>query len=1820
MSDSLLLGNALSKLGHSLGGQHLLELPDDVPPSFVERLVQGANEVRAIHQPYCLLVHPSRDDLRHIPNSVNMRELARFRTAERLAIIHASDNRGMSTYSSVFSPLFSPAFPEGHDGASASGSSGLAQFLSCLAAVISERAGLDNNSARVVELSMLAVGNFLTEACVEVGNGKSSLAADWWQIIDVWAPAIYEALKTRPSDVPIAALCYGAAGLPVPESDAATRGYTYSSLDPSKYVSALRARWPNAAAVQREIARLALFPSAHSACEQLSTVPWDIDLERYGLDSHSPVVRVTLAGTQDHTQRLARTMGWARLTESDFHESFTSGALTLRVRNTELPRPWKLACPVLLLRDDEDGAGKSPDCHINEVTLTIPWKQGRTPRSLNASDIDQIKLTGIRGTTANFLPYRIDHAGDGARLTGTLVVTPAKKAPGLLALELNVVGPLSRDVLDRVETLVTLVRSNEVAGFLKPVSRGRVSQSEYVGPVFWSQPDGPRQLPYRKPGRYEVMVATGSASGALASSLTADTANFVTGWSHDATLASGFGSIQLHLQAQASVEKDKSVLFELSSERDEQSPLSPLLACATGQQPDSKRNLPCSVFSALERHLLASINSNDGALGAAIASTARSASLPTSITSAGVLIAPSLHSKLAGLRPGLPSARLLSLPEYSKLRDSYRILGIESRIGELEKKQKSDGLTVSRIILTDFISHQAIVQLLDDYTALISAAQKIGTYSDRFWARNPFSVALFPERAGAQEFEAVLMSPLHPIRLAWLWHVQAALRSGYEDGARACDALSLIDPTAFPAVGREMDPVKRTQTDLRPVPVDPSPDGLYVGWHAMVPVRGMGELKAPEWLCGERFPISGLSGLSNGSVSAALEDFLRVSPHVRSLELALSSPTPANRSRSVDEGLVWKLSEMARASSGIGALASITIVDSVDRTGPFPQLRTLSDDMSAALPALSFAWTLRERPNGSRAHITFQEGSSAKVEASEGKEVSVGWLPSAPLRRYPMRIRTNGDGAVGVDYSIEARSGGGALASALAAYEAGPQGESLITWITPNFSELPNDPHWLVSGDFGIDPEAVAQACAAQSNGNYMLWDWRPAAAATARGHDGAVRSQPYFVLATVPDTLTSSIKAKIDLLRPGLTKDQIADRVTSLIRVLSSRAIGLNTLLAIGHYQALGALGFYFALQSLVRWVHHAPTGHLRMIVPVDAVDPLLRIAAASRADHDETTKRADLLCVTVRWLEGADRKPHVLFTPVEIKHYGLQGLEAGVAFPKPGESTLAEHLLQLRDYAKQLELLAKQYAAASPASSALLAVQLCTVLDSAIQLSPANMAPAASNVLKALGISKAILEVTPGVLLWYQPKGASGGPSAVWSDVPATDDLPRHLFATIDPVACDLEIWTGTDGDAQSVIEEMLALATSAPPVVAPSATSPLPETAGTTAALRANKTSMPQHSVVSQSDSRTVVDESTVSPPAIRPARRQLPEAILESRYQQIRQALSEFGVKVGAPTGEQPKYVEGPSFIEYAVSPEYGVSVSRIENQHENLKLRLHLQSDSSIGFRTHLGNVLITVPKPDAERYFVAANEIWERWATPARGFHVPIGEDVRGQIVSVELSNPNSPHFLIAGTTGGGKSEALLTLLLGAANFYGPDLLRLWMIDPKGTELVSLSKLPHCARPIGTTAQETIEVLDQAISEMDTRYQAFASSGARDIDQHADRGYIVPRWLVVLDEYADLVSDKDDQREIERRMKRLAAKARAAGIHILVSTQKPVISVVNTVVKSNLPGRIALRVSTAIESGVILDDTGAEDLTGKGDALIKVGTKTTRIQFAKYQD
>jgi S-DNA-T family DNA segregation ATPase FtsK/SpoIIIE len=232
-----------------------------------------------------------------------------------------------------------------------------------------------------------------------------------------------------------------------------------------------------------------------------------------------------------------------------------------------------------------------------------------------------------------------------------------------------------------------------------------------------------------------------------------------------------------------------------------------------------------------------------------------------------------------------------------------------------------------------------------------------------------------------------------------------------------------------------------------------------------------------------------------------------------------------------------------------------------------------------------------------------------------------------------------------------------------------------------------------------------------------------------------------------------------------------------------------------------------------------------------------------------------------------------------------------------------------------------------------------------------------------------------------------------------------------------------------------------------------------------------------------------------------------------------------------------------------------------------------------------------------------------------------VGQEPSGEILGADLSDSSTPHLLIAGQSGSGKSVLIQSLVASLVRFHGPEGIRFTLIDPKRVTFVGpafrAAVASHLEGPIRFDIEEVLPVIEQLVDVMEERYQIFEQAQVMDIEeynQQARHEQRLERRVLVIDEFQDLVTEKASAKEFYAGIKRLGAKARAAGVHLVLATQRPDRETVPPIVKANLGGRIALQVSSQTNSRIVLDQGGAEKLLGKGDLLANLGKGVVRAQ------
>ena len=351
---------------------------------------------------------------------------------------------------------------------------------------------------------------------------------------------------------------------------------------------------------------------------------------------------------------------------------------------------------------------------------------------------------------------------------------------------------------------------------------------------------------------------------------------------------------------------------------------------------------------------------------------------------------------------------------------------------------------------------------------------------------------------------------------------------------------------------------------------------------------------------------------------------------------------------------------------------------------------------------------------------------------------------------------------------------------------------------------------------------------------------------------------------------------------------------------------------------------------------------------------------------------------------------------------------------------------------------------------------------------------------------------------------------------------------------------------------------------------------------------------------------------------------PMQLKETAYR-LQQTLQNFGVRVTVTDISQ-----GPSVTRYELQPEQGVKVSKIVGLTDDIKLNL---AATDIRIEAPIpGKAAVGIEVPNKENSSVALRDLLEsnEFKKFPSNLTFAVGKDIGGQVVVTDIAK--MPHMLIAGATGSGKSVCINTIIMSILYKANPDDVKLIMIDPKVVELSVYNGIPHLMIPVVTDPKKASAALHWGVAEMTERYKKFADLNVRDLkgyNKAVEAGKLspegeplqkMPQIVIIVDELADLMMVAAG--EVEESICRLAQLARAAGIHLIIATQRPSVDVITGLIKANMPSRIAFSVSSGVDSRTILDMNGAEKLLGKGDMLFypQGYAKPARIQGAFVSD
>ncbi|WP_172655815.1 DNA translocase FtsK [Rossellomorea aquimaris] len=353
---------------------------------------------------------------------------------------------------------------------------------------------------------------------------------------------------------------------------------------------------------------------------------------------------------------------------------------------------------------------------------------------------------------------------------------------------------------------------------------------------------------------------------------------------------------------------------------------------------------------------------------------------------------------------------------------------------------------------------------------------------------------------------------------------------------------------------------------------------------------------------------------------------------------------------------------------------------------------------------------------------------------------------------------------------------------------------------------------------------------------------------------------------------------------------------------------------------------------------------------------------------------------------------------------------------------------------------------------------------------------------------------------------------------------------------------------------------------------------------------------------------------------PVSKEMSEEWLDSQRILLDETLHNFNVRA-----KVVNVTQGPSVTRFEVQPEPGVKVNKITNLSDDIKLSLaarDIRMEAPIPGKHTIG---IEVPNRESRPVCISEVISSPAFQEPSSPLTAALGLDISGQPIVTDLSK--MPHGLIAGATGSGKSVCINSILVSLLYKASPDELKMLLIDPKMVELAPYNRIPHLVSPVITDVKAATAALKWAVEEMERRYELFAHTGVRDIKrfnelakrnkQYSD---MLPYLVIVIDELADLMMMSPA--DVEEAICRIAQKARACGIHLIIATQRPSVDVITGLIKANVPTRVAFSVSSSVDSRTIIDGSGAERLLGKGDMLFleNGSSKPVRLQGTFVSD
>lgn len=1316
-------------------GLNAAYLPSGVKRRLAEDIVELANKQRG-SKDYAFLVLPESDD-----SANSSRDAVRYRQGQHLAVV-SGRHPDLGSVTGVFSEALGASFPE-----SSSGSINLEEAAQAATKLLFQAAGISTNSPDLLEACASYVHRALAqlaEVLQALRQGTSPWNVQWYEAADAGLQIFAHLVETdEPSIIEVEGYfkkhIFAAFGMP--------RQETSKRVSVAEIADAYKNFWSDTSLIENSIKMLGYTDQEGENEHPIAGIAWErFDDELIIRENLALTFGVIVNDDPDKTRK------FSELTESQFTDP-SRGASDLSKLEVLTPSKDSLSLgfgtssdgPVFVRADHYEWDG----LYISEeIYVRVP--------TVGGGSIDDHANSGIQLTCSpkkySWNGKLVLDATDGdLYFIGTVsarAVHPVNIQPSKLSLKIEV--PTNDVLVGQIDPKAGcafyLVNSSTTGLISIPLTGKKTLKSgkpTYYGPEVIQDSEKLDEIPD------DVWSFTVEGTAAKHRYLAWGCKGVIPTFEGDEFHPLDgvddmwyFDSPPLALAGITVGDQE----FECRAADSSKAPLSPITAAISKRMP-SRDPLPHGEEQSLrglyEKWIVENYSSVDvtAALGHIVMPEDRDTSREEIVpTGSGFL----MHESLAGEWQQLTDLEvpedLSNSAEAHQFREAFTGL----KLGQ-QFKVTEDGRThlrpstVSWRYLWDG-DRTAINDYLTAYADLIRASNRNGDPAGKFWAAYPFSVSVWSTLDDART-KAVLLSPLHPIRLAWLAGVEATLW-----GSDIAEHLAgTVEGWNFPFFG----PREEAYGRFMAVPMETGQEQVFLGWSMLVTASTSDPmaLQAPSSAAGICLPGAAVSGLNATAVSAAMRSYKKINPHLSTLSVDLAASSRQARLSEVDEavlreGYIWASDKNTPLRGGI------RVWDSSERTGE-PPLDAIARLVDGARD-VPLAWTRYSTQNSKsiRSDVRVLQDGGIRVRLRDDISVSqLGAVGDVPLRRYEAVSGDVSKGKVSTSSpTLTTDRGWPSFVDALVELEGASRNTVIDTRLFA--AQLANDQaNWTVAGESLMNPSAMAEILQSSSSGEQMLWEWRPPFLESSKGAP-AVERRPFVSIAKVPNTFRRQIRELLDRV---IGVERVKEKLeVDILGRLGTRGVGLSSMLAMGATHASGALGFYLAFE-LMEKAKGAFDG--TFVLPIDACDGFLR-SLASTTHTGDSARRADLLLIRLK-------QGNVTLSPVEIKFYGVASDTESLLPSEASDSLLTEAVTQANITLDLLRSVSQawQDAKGSGPNASLWSNGMAALIEAAIRLNPVSNEELEStrSALQSVIDGKFNVNIGKPVVTYFRHKGTT-------------------------------------------------------------------------------------------------------------------------------------------------------------------------------------------------------------------------------------------------------------------------------------------------------------------------------------------------------------------------------------------------------------------------------------------------------------------------------